>query len=205
MANLVFYDQTHQYTVDGVEVPSVSELTRFISREVYKDVQQFMLDAAATRGTNVHKATEALDKFGTVEVDDEALPYIKAYLKFRKDHQPDWIKVEWSVNRGFLYAGTLDRYGTIGDKKVILDIKTTSRISKDHKVLYTAAQNLYRMAIEQDYPVDAIYILQLKKDGTYKFYELEIQDELANACITMHQALIKTKKKKGDTETDDQD
>jgi hypothetical protein len=56
-------------------------------------------------------------------------------------------------------------------------------------VLYTAAQNLYRMAIEGEYPVEQIVILQLKKDGTYKCIELEIQDELANACIALSQAL----------------
>ena len=204
MANLVFYDQTHTYTVDGVEIPSVSELTRFISREVYKDVQQFALDAAATRGTNVHKATEALDKFGSVEVDDEALPYLKAYLAFRKENKPDWEKIEWSVHNGLLYAGTIDRYGTIGEKHVIVDIKTTARISKGHRVLYTAGQNLYRMAIEHEFPVDAIYVLQLKKDGTYKLIELEIQNELAEACISMHQALtIRKRKTKGETEEND--
>lgn len=203
MANLVFYDQTHTYTVDGVEIPSVSELTRFISREVYRDVQQYALDAAATRGTNVHKAAEALDKFGSVEVDDEALPYLKAYLAFRKECKPDWEKIEWSVHNGLLYAGTIDRYGTLGEKKVILDIKTTARIGKGHRVLYTAGQNLYRMAIEQDFPVDAIYILQLKKDGTYRLHELEIQDELANACITLHQALaVRHRKTKGEEEND---
>lgn len=203
MANLVFYDQTHQYTVDGVEVPSVSELTRFISREIYQDTQQFMLDAAASRGTNVHKATEALDKFGSVEVDDEALPYLQAYLAFRKDHQPDWEKVEWSVHNGQTYAGTLDRYGVLREKRVILDIKTTANISKGHRVLYTAAQNLYRMAIESEHPVDALYILQLKKDGSYRLIELEIQDELANACLVMHKALQKRKRKpKGEDEND---
>lgn len=203
MANLIFYDQTHQYTVDGVEVPSVSELTRFISREIYGDVQQFRLDAAASRGTNVHKATEALDKFGSVEVDDEALPYLKAYISFVRDHKPEWEKIEWSVNNGFLYAGTLDRYGVVDGKKAIVDIKTTGTISKGHKVLYTAAQNLYRKAVEPDHPVEAIYILQLKNDGTYKLHELEVQDELADACITMHQALMKRKRKsKGEKEND---
>ena len=201
MANLVFYDQTHQYTVDGVEVPSVSEITRFISREIYQDTQQFMLDAAATRGTNVHKATEALDKFGSVEVDDEALPYLQAYLAFRKEYKPDWEKIEWSVHKGQEYAGTLDRYGTIRDKRAIVDIKTTANISRGHRMMYTAAQNLYRMAIEEEFPVDAIYILQLKKDSSFSLLELDISDDLANACLTLHKALQKRKHKlKGEKE-----
>ena len=66
------------------------------------------------------------------------------------------------------------------------------------KVLYTAAQNLYRMAIEPECVVEAIYILQLKKDGKYRLIELEIQDELAKACIALHQALKKKERKKED-------
>lgn len=199
MANLIFYDATHTYTVDGEEIPSVSELTRFISREVYQDVTQFRLDAAADRGTRVHKAAEALDKFGEVEVDDEAAPYLQAYVKFRKEHSPDWEKVEWPVCYQKLYAGTIDRYGTMDGRHVIVDLKTTASIDRKHKVLYTAAQNLYRIAAAEAVPVDALYILQLTKDGEYKLIELPIDDELPRACLALHEALKPVKrKKKGD-------
>lgn len=205
MASLVLNTDTHTYTVNGVEIPSVSELTRFLTREVYADVNQAAMDFAASRGTKVHKAAEALDWYGKVEVDDETLPYLKAYLNFLKEKKPCWLKIEWSVHsKEMTYAGTIDRYGDLDYKRVILDIKTTSRIDKNHKVLYTAAQNLYRMAIEEGCPVDALYILQLKKDGTYKLIELEIQDELANACITLHQAFQKKRKRK-ELETNDQE
>ena len=201
MANLIFYDEAHRYTVDGEEVPSVSELTRFIAKEIYGEVNQTILDAAASRGTSVHKAAEALDKFGKVEVDDESLPYLKAYLAFLKEKKPAWEKIEWAVNNGNLYAGTIDRYGELDGRKVIVDLKTTANIDKGHRVLYTAAQNLYRMAIEADHPVEAIYILQLKKDGTWKLFEIEVQNELAEACITLSVALKKKRrKKKGENE-----
>ena len=60
MAQLLFFDECHKYTLDGEELPSVSQLTRFISREIYGDVGQFNLDRAAERGTAVHKATERI-------------------------------------------------------------------------------------------------------------------------------------------------
>ena len=196
------FEDSHRYTVDGEEVPSVSELTRFISREVYSDVRQDAMDNAASRGTRIHKAAEALDKFGSVEIEDELIGYLKAYIAFLKEHKPEWQKIEWAVSNGLLYAGTLDRYGTMEDKHVIVDIKSTGRISQPHKVLYTAAQNLYRMAVQPDNPVDAIYILQLKSDGKYKLYQLEIQDELAMSCIALHQALKKIKRTKKENEND---
>ena len=200
---MLFYDETHRYTVDGEEVPSVSELTRFLSRELYSDVNQTILDAAASRGTSVHKAAEALDKFGSVEIGDEYLPYMKAYLSFLKEKKPEWEKIEWPVNNGTLYAGTIDSYGALDGQKAIVDIKTTANIDKGHRVLYTAAQNLYRMAIENNHPVEAIYILQLKKDETWRLYSIEIQDELANACLTLHAAMKKNKRRKKEEKKDD--
>lgn len=198
MASLMFFDEAHKYTVDGEEVPSVSEITRFMARELYAEVNQLALDKAADRGTKVHKATEALDKFGSVEIEDDLLGYVKAYVSFVKDNRPSWEKIEWPVHNEKLYAGTIDRYGTIGEKKGIVDLKTTGTITPGHRAVYTAAQNLYRLAIEKDWEVDFIDIVQLKPDGTYKVYEIEIQDELALACLALHNAMKKRKRRKKD-------
>lgn len=198
MASLMFFDEAHRYTVDGEEVPSVSEITRFMARELYAEVNQLALDKAADRGTKVHKATEALDKFGSVEIEDDLLGYVKAYVSFVKDNSPSWEKIEWPVHNEKLYAGTIDRYGTIGEKKGIVDLKTTGTITPGHRAVYTAAQNLYRLAIEKDWEVDFIDIVQLKPDGTYKVYEIEIQDELALACLALHNAMKKRKRRKKD-------
>lgn len=196
MPKLMFYDEDHRYTVDGEEVPSVSELTRFLARELYNDTPQFAINNAASRGTKIHKATEALDKYGSVEVEDDIVPYVQAYVQFRIDHKPDWEKIEWPVCNQKLYAGTVDRYGTMEDKKIILDIKSTQSITGMHKVLYRAQLNLYKIAVLHEKPVDALWILQLKKDGTYKLIELEFDDDLALACLTMHEAIKKTKRRK---------
>ena len=96
MATLLFFDQGHKYTLDGEELPSVSELCRFLSREIYGDVAQWRLDNAADRGTAVHKACESLDKFGSVDVQDAILPYLQAYLKFRREHAVEWRKIEYA-------------------------------------------------------------------------------------------------------------
>ena len=192
MAQLLFFDEGHKYTLDGEELPSVSELTRFISREIYGDVGQFNLDRAADRGTAVHKATELLDKYGTVEIDEDISPYLKAYIAFRKEHKCEWQKIEYATHHPEnLYAGTLDRVGTVDGKLVVLDIKTSSTIQKP---LYTAQLNLYRKTLPD--PIEQLVILSLKKDGTYKLIDIPIDDTLADACITMHEALKKKKRSK---------
>jgi hypothetical protein len=192
MAQLLFFDEGHKYTLDGEELPSVSQLTRFISREIYGDVGQFNLDRAADRGTAVHKATELLDKYGTAEIDEDISPYLKAYIAFRKEHKCEWQKIEYATHHPEnLYAGTLDRVGTVDGKLVVLDIKTSSTIQKP---LYTAQLNLYRKMLPD--PIEQLVILHLKKDGTYKLIDIPIDDTLADACITMHEALKKKKRSK---------
>lgn len=118
MARLIFFDDTHTYTVDGEVFPSVSEISRFASREVYGEVIQFNLDNACSRGSAVHKATEVLDKYGKCECDEDIAPYVKGYVQFRKDFGiKDYAHIEKALAHEELkYAGTIDRIYTIDEK-----------------------------------------------------------------------------------------
>ena len=196
MAKLLFYDDTHRYTVDGDEVPSVSEIIRFLTREVYNDTPQYFMDGAAARGTLVHRATESIDKYGTVECEDDIASYIQAYVQFLKDKTPEWEKIEWPICNEKKYAGTVDRYGELDGKRVVLDIKTTQNISGMHKLLYGVQLTLYKMAVELEHPVEELVVLQLKKDGSYKLIPIEENEPLALACLTMHEAIKNTKSKR---------
>lgn len=200
MATLLFFDQGHRYMLDGEQLPSVSELCRFISREIYGDVQQYNLDRAAERGTAVHKATEALDKFGAVDVQDDILPYVQAYLQFRKDHKVEWEKIEWATHHpADKYAGTVDRVGIVDGEKTLLDIKTSYTI---HTPLCAAQLNLYRRMLEANgIEVEALYILHLKKDGTYKLKPFEFDDKVPEAVLTLHNLLKKKKRGRKDAGT----
>lgn len=197
MATLLFFDQGHRYMLDGEELPSVSELCRFISREIYSDIQQYNMDRAAERGTAVHKATEALDKFGSVDVQDDILPYVQAYLQFRREHNVEWEKIEWASHHPVdRYAGTIDRMGTVDGKKALLDIKTSYTI---HTPLCAAQLNLYRRMLESNgVKVDVLYILHLKKDGTYKLKPFEFDDKVPEAVLTLHNLLKKKTRRKKD-------
>lgn len=120
IARLIFFDDTHTYTVDGEEFPSVSEISRFASREVYGEVSQFNLDNACSRGSAVHKATEILDKYGKCECDEDIERYIRAYVQFRKDFGiKDYAHIEKPLAHEELkYAGTIDRIYNIDQRFV---------------------------------------------------------------------------------------
>lgn len=193
MATLLFFDEGHKYTLDGEELPSVSELCRFLSREIYGEITQYKLDNAAERGTAVHKATEILDKYGTVDVQDDILPYLQAYLTFRKEHEVEWSKIEYALHHPEdRYAGTIDRFGMLDGKKALVDLKSTYTV---HKPLCAASLNLYRRALQANgIEVEVLYILHLKKDGTYKLVPFDIDDELPTALLTLHNTLKKKRR-----------
>lgn len=198
MARLVFTEENHEYEVDGQIVPSVSEICRFISREIYSDAPQFQLEQAADRGTNVHKLTEALDKYGSCEADEELLPYVSAYVEFRNKYPVKWEKIEFSTyNPNEMYGMTVDRYGELNGKKILVDIKTSSQIQT---VAVTAQLTLYKWGLQaQGFDVDEMYVLHLKKDGNHQFKKIEPDINLATACLTLHRRLErKHKRKKGD-------
>lgn len=194
MATLMFFDQEHKYTLDGEELPSVSELCRFLSREIYGDISQWRLDNAAQRGTSVHKTLEVLDKYGKVDVQDDILPYVQAYLKFRKEHTVEWQKIEYALHHPQdRYAGTIDRYGAVDGIPTLLDFKTSYTV---HKPLCAASLNLYRRMLEfSGDPVERLYILHLQGDGTYKLIPFDRDDALPSALLTLHNTLKKKARK----------
>lgn len=196
---LTFREDNHEYEVDGEIIPSVSEIIRFISREVYGEVTQYILDNAADRGSRVHKATQMLDVVGDVECDEDIVPYVKAYVQFLREHKPEWELIEKSMyHPEKKFAGTLDRLGVLDGKKTIVDIKTSSAVQK---VLYGAQLNLYKqMARANGHEVERIAVLHLTKDGKYKLIDFDMDDTVADACVALHNALKKKpRKKKGDT------
>lgn len=194
---LKFYDENHIYELDGEEIPSVSELSRFASREIYGEISQFTLDNAAERGRKVHKSCENLDRFGDCEVDESIVPYIKAYIKFLEDYKPEWKYIEKalaSTNRKF--AGTLDRVGTLkGEKLAIVDLKSSSAVQK---VLASIQLNGYQELYEENFgeKIDELDILHLKNDGTYKLVTIPQDKSLFNSCLTLHNALKKKRRGK---------
>ena len=166
---LEFLEDGHIYRFGEKEIPSVSEIIRFMAREVYKDADTFAMDQAARRGTRIHAACEELDRTGKCECDADIAGYIAGYRNFLVDYKPKWKRIEEIVwNREFNYAGRLDRLGEINRRDAIVDIKSTKKISKKHKLLYGVQIELYADAVDPCEDFDH-YVLQLNENETYTF------------------------------------
>jgi hypothetical protein len=192
---LDFYDKGHIYMLDGERIPCVSDLCRFLHREIYKEAPLWQMEAAADRGTTVHKATELLDTTGRAEISDDYAPYLTAYATFLREHDVEWELIEHpDYHPVHGYAGTIDRYGKVDDISTLLDIKTTYTV---YKPLCSASLNLYRLMLEaRQKAVERLAILHLKKDGTYKLIIFDFDDAVPMALLTLHNVLKKKRRLK---------
>lgn len=193
MAALTFYDAKHEYKLDDIKIPSVSEILRFGSREVYGTVDQYTSDHAAERGTLIHAACEELDFHGTCDVDSEISPYVEAYADFKRKYSPKWVAIEETVyHTEHWYAGRLDRAGYLAGIRglCLIDIKSTSQIKKQTVQPQLTA---YKEAWEHmgREPVEALFALHLKRDGKYSLRRFDCSPELWGAYLTLHKSFRK--------------
>jgi hypothetical protein len=188
MATLVFYDKQHKYELDGVEVPSVSEILRFLNREAYDNVNQYALDNAAERGTAAHKAIQELLLTGECEISAEDQGYIIAFAKFVAEHDFKMEHCELPLACED-FAGTIDLIGIVDGKRAIIDIKTVCAV---HKTLIKAQLNGYDKLLynADNYygPINKLYCLQLMTTGKYRLYPVILDREEFNACLALHKA-----------------
>lgn len=216
MAKLIFYDDVHRYEVDGEEMPSVSQISRFASREVYGEISQYKLDNACERGSAVHKATEILDKYKECEVTEDIETYLRAYVQFKKDFGVgDYVAIEKPLaSENLKFAGTIDRILLITKefaekvlevckvdisdkigKLAIIDLKSSSVVQK---VLAKIQLNGYEKLVTENGigEVGALFILHLEKNNKYKLIPFDINDTLFMSCLNLHNEFRPKRKKK---------
>lgn len=197
-ADLNFDEESHTYTLtSGGVLPSVTQIMRFMSREIYDSIPTGTLDTAADRGTRAHEQTANFDIYGLLETDEDTHPYLTAYQQFLTDYNPIWTAVEWrNYHRGLLYAGTIDRLGYVlpddGAGVDIVDIKTTRSL---HAVMLSAQLGGYsEIAKSNGIKIRRRYGLQLLPEGKYRFQEVPDGFRTFLYCLGLHNDLAREKK-----------
>lgn len=117
------FNETSRYP----EKWNVGSLNRGVLSKVLARVQYAERDAAANRGTEVHKLAERLAGGEEVEVPDELAGHVDSYVRFLDEWSPSDAILETVVlNRKWRYMGRLD---LIADLPVLgrtlLDVKTS--------------------------------------------------------------------------------
>lgn len=170
---LEYDDFSHTYLVDGIIVSSVTQLLNKKFGHKYDNVIKSTLNAAADRGTKIHKAIE--DFCHGISSDLEEV----SDFKFLMNYYGFWVpKNELPIILDFAgktYAGRLDLILAINDELAVADIKTTSVLDKE----YLGYQlNLYRLGAMQSYgyEISKLYGIHLRS-GKRKLVPIPIKEE----------------------------
>ena len=186
MNDLHFDAEKHEYTKDGLIVPSVTQILAPLTD--YSMVPVHILKRKAAIGTAVHRACE-LDDLGKL-AESSVMPLLKPYLAawrlFKDEHQPEILENESRMfHVKHWYAGTLDRVCIIDDKVCIIDIKTTVKLMPAVGPQLSGYQEAYNYRRKEKATHRAA--VQLKPDGTYHLAWHQNPQDLATfmACLTI--------------------
>ena len=178
---LEYIDDTHTYLVDGIIVPSITQLIKMKFKNKYDAVPKEVLKKAADKGTAMHLAIELYEK----ENKESDLVELKNY-KFLKKHLK-WNVIQSEIPIILFYngkpiaAGRLDQVIEMNGKKGINDLKRTASFDKEYVALQT---NLYRIGYKQSYGTEIDFVSGLHlRDNTRKFYKLPVNEEYAIGII----------------------
>lgn len=119
--NLTFIEETHQYFLDGRELPGVTSILKGLG--LIND--QWYNDYACERGRIVHMAVMLYNR-GTLDESTVApviRPYLDAYKLFLADTGFKADRFEKPVHAN-LYAGTYDLLGRLHGIYTLIDIKS---------------------------------------------------------------------------------
>lgn len=169
MNQFTFCEETHVYTIDGVRVPSVTDVCAPLTCGKYP--ASGVVDAAARRGSRIHELCALFD-YGALpdEIEPELVGYLRAWAAFCRDYRPSWHLIEhrmWSGKR--MFAGTADRIGYIDRRALVVDIKSAAQLDRASKISLCAQLAGYSALAEEnglDRKIPGMGV-QLRKDGTY--------------------------------------
>lgn len=177
-----FLEDSHLYLVDGVKLPSITQLMKSKFGNMYDSVPKAVLKNAAQRGNAIHKAIEMYCKHGTDNESQEVRNFkflCKKYGLKVKDNELMVILEDDDGNP--IGAGTLDLLCKTRGGVLIGDIKTTSQLNKEY-LFYQL--NLYARAYEQTYDgkVKGLFGLHLR-ESKRKYVEIDLNWDMAKEIL----------------------
>lgn len=163
-----FNSDSHLYVVDGVVLPSVSDIMRPLSEGFYRNIPERILNNARKRGVEVHEAIEDYIKFGVIR--ESKREYVEQFILFLQETGLEPVYSEFRLTNG-IYAGTVDLLlKTPENELVLVDVKVTNKINFD--LLPVQLCGYRDLLAENGYNVISCQVLHLKKDE-YAYVKIE--------------------------------
>ena len=173
---LEYIDDIHQYIVDGVCVPSITQILKIKFKNKYDGVDKEILKKASIKGTAVHEAIERLCKYGEISEYKEIKNFIFLKEKYNFNVLENEIPIILFENEIPIGAGRLDLVIEQDGKIGLADIKRTSTLDKE----YLGYQlNLYKIGYEQSYDKKIEFLKGIHlRDEKRKFVDIPINEKM---------------------------
>lgn len=173
---LEYFDETHTYLYDGIMLPSVTQILGVKYKNDYASVPPAVLNNAAKRGTEVHKAIENFNVSGY----DDGSEAVRNFRFLQKQYGFEVLDSELPIvlfkDDMPIACGRLDMTMLMDGQTGIADIKTVSVLNKE-KIAYQL--NLYRIGLMQSYGVDAQFLKIIHlRDGIRKVIDSPVNEDM---------------------------
>ena len=169
-----FIEDGHIYLNEGVIIPSVSDIVKFVFPDQYKGIPEYILNHKASYGTRVHELAEAY-LTGTLDMASLKFqridPNIKMSINQLENIQITVKKTEEMVCYEGRYAG---RYDILTSEDDLVDIKTTAKLHVDNENLEAPLNlqlSLYYMALDKYMPYG--FCLWMPKGGKVQLLKVK--------------------------------
>ena len=161
-----YYDEEkHEYYVDDVLRPGVTEICSPISAERLNALQMTLLERAKQRGQRCHELFEEYLLLGDLDTDTiegEYFDYVQQFVLWARTYRPKVIYTEKKLF-DYEFCGTCDLICEIDGKTYLIDYKVTS--VADKKSLSVQLEGYARLCEKHGIHIDEYYYLHIKKDG----------------------------------------
>ncbi len=180
--DLEFNESKHEYFYKKKHILSVTQILNPISNELYKYIDEKILQNKADIGTEVHKCIEYYCNYGikpsVKNRDPRVINYFNSYLQFREDYKDQLIRtiatefqeVYDNKEKGISYGGQIDNISLFKDGITLIDYKTVATLNE---ALVALQEYGYKLIAEQKMHLNIkkFKVLLLHEDG-YEFKDL---------------------------------
>lgn len=161
---LEFLEEEHIYLYEGVIIPSVSEILKFLFPNKYEGIPNAVLNAKADYGTKIHEAIELLEKTGEVmKLNYIQTSSIEQYIKLKQKYDIEVLEQEQMIHYQDKYAGRFDMLATINDELSLCDIKTTATLDREYLSWQLSLYAFAYECLQTDSKIKSLYAIWLPK------------------------------------------
>ena len=174
---LEFYEDGHQYLVDGIMVDSITQMLQIKFKGKYKGIAKETLKRASELGTEAHRAIEEYCKTGIMADIPEVRNFRFLQRQYGFDVLQNEVPIILFVDGKPVSAGRLDLVIKMDDEIGGADIKRTAILDKE----YLGYQlNLYRIAYRQCYGIEWKFLKGIHlRQSVRKFVDIPINERMA--------------------------